>query len=317
MEAADWFGCDVREAPAATDEQLLAVHPAAYLDFLRRLSERGGGAIDADTFAMAATWDAALRSAGGAVALVDALLGGEGHAGVSALRPPGHHAEAARAMGFCFLANAAIAARHAQAAHGVERVLILDWDVHHGNGTEAIFREDPSVLFCSIHESPLYPGTGPASEAGAGAGEGYTVNLPVPGGSGDTVWRSLAEHVACALIGAWRPELVIVSAGFDAHVRDPLASCTVTEDGFAGMAASVRRAADGVGAPTAIVLEGGYDLEAIAGSMTALMPVLVATARPDADVVDVPRHPLADSALERLARWWPNLAGYSGATRWT
>ena len=317
MEASDWFGCDVRDAPEAADEPLLAVHPAEYLEYLRELCERGGGAIDADTFAVRETWPAALHSAGGAVALVDALLGGEAHAGVAALRPPGHHAEQARAMGFCFLANAAIAARHAQAAFGVERVLILDWDVHHGNGTEAIFRDDPSVLFVSIHESPLYPGTGPASFAGVGPGEGYTVNLPVPGGSGDATWRSLVEHVACALIGAWQPGLVVVSAGFDAHVRDPLATCTVTEAGYAGMAASVRRAADGVGAPLAVVLEGGYDLEAIAGSMAALMPVLVAGARPDADAVDVPRHPLAEAALERLAPWWPNLAGYSGATRWT
>jgi acetoin utilization deacetylase AcuC-like enzyme len=317
MEASGWFGCDVRVAPEATEEQLLAVHPARYLEFLRRLCERGGGAIDADTFAVPETWPAALHAAGGAAAVVDALLGGEAHAGVAALRPPGHHAEPMRAMGFCFVANAAVAARFAQAAYGVERVLVLDWDVHHGNGTEEIFRADPTVLFCSIHQSPLYPGSGPASSVGTGPGEGYTVNLPVPGGSGDTVWRSLVEHVACALIGAWRPELVIVSAGFDAHVRDPLATCTVTDAGFAGMAASVRRAADGVGAPVALVLEGGYDLEALAGSMTALMPVLVAGARPDADVVDVPRHPLAEAALERLARWWPNLAGYSGATRWT
>ena len=151
-----------------------------------------------------------MRAAGGAVALVDALLGGEADVGVSALRPPGHHAEAARAMGFCFFGNVAVAARRATSAHGLSRVLIVDWDVHHGNGTNDIFHADADVLFVSIHESPLYPGTGPASDVGSGAGEGYTVNLPVPGGSGDAVYRSLVEHVACALI-----RVVAAGAGAD------------------------------------------------------------------------------------------------------
>ena len=212
---------------------------------------------------MPGTYGAALRACGGAVALVDALLGGAAAVGVSALRPPGHHAEAARAMGFCFFGNVAVAARRATSAHGLSRVMIVDWDVHHGNGTNDIFHADADVLFLSIHESPLYPGTGPASDVGSGAGEGYTVNLPVPGGSGDAVYRSLIEHVACGLIRSWEPELVLVSAGFDAHRDDPLATCRVTEAGFAGMTASLRRACDGVGAPMGLVLEGGYDLGAL------------------------------------------------------
>ena len=178
-------------------------------------------------------------------------------------------------MGFCFFDNVAVAARRARDEHGAERVLILDWDVHHGNGTNEIFHADPGVLFVSIHESPLYPGTGPASDVGSGPGEGYTVNLPVPGGTGDAGYRSLVEHVTGALIRDWRPQLVLVSAGFDAHVDDPLATCRVSEAGYAGMTASVRRAADDVGAPVGLVLEGGYDLGALSRSMAALMPVLL------------------------------------------
>jgi acetoin utilization deacetylase AcuC-like enzyme len=305
MERHDWFGCTVADAPPAARELLLAVHSERHLDRIEALCAAGGGRIDADTAVVPATWEAALRAAGGAAALVDALVTGEATTGVSALRPPGHHAEPDRAMGFCFFDNVAVAARRATAAHGLRRVLVLDWDVHHGNGTNAIFHTAPDVLFVSIHESPLYPGTGPASDAGAGAGEGFTVNLPVPGGSGDEVWGSLVEHVGAALVRAWSPELVLVSAGFDAHHADPLAGCTVTEAGFAGMTASLRRACDAVGAPMGLVLEGGYDLGGLSRSMAALMPVLVADA-PPAPVV-LPRHPLAEQALGRLERWWPGL----------
>jgi acetoin utilization deacetylase AcuC-like enzyme len=302
MSAHDWFGVHQVEAPEVSREALELVHPGSHIDFIRSLSEAGGGAIDADTYAVAGTYGAALRAAGGAVALVDALLGGDAGVGVSALRPPGHHAEVARAMGFCFFGNAAVAARRATSAHGLSRVMILDWDVHHGNGTNDIFHGDADVLFLSIHESPLYPGTGPESDVGSGDGVGYTVNLPVPGGSGDAVYRSLVEHVACGLIRSWEPELVLISAGFDAHRDDPLATCRVTEAGFAGMTASLRQACDGVGAPVGLVLEGGYDLGALSGSMAALMPVLVDPATPGSQAVDV--HPLARRAAGRLSAWW-------------
>ncbi len=305
MSANDWFGCERVSAPAAERELLLAVHPESHVAMIEALSASGGGMIDMDTTATPGTYEAAVRAAGGAAALVDALLGDGVRAGVSAMRPPGHHAETARAMGFCFFGNAAIAARRAQQAHGAERVLILDWDVHHGNGTNEIFHEDPSVLFVSIHEWPLYPGTGPAADLGVGEGEGYTVNLPVPGGSGDACWRSLVEHVGGALITEWRPDLVLVSAGFDAHRDDPLADCRVSEAGFAGMTASLRRACDAVGAPLGLVLEGGYDLGAIAHSMAALMPVLVAESASAPEALE--RHPLAVAALERLRPWWPAL----------
>jgi acetoin utilization deacetylase AcuC-like enzyme len=305
MARHDWFGAALLDAPEVERDLLETIHPEPYVTALEELCARGGGFLDADTAAVPATFEAALRAAGGATALVDGLLGGGERVGVSALRPPGHHAEPSQAMGFCFFGNAALAARRATGVHGLERVLILDWDVHHGNGTEAIFARDSDVLFISIHEWPLYPGTGPASFVGEGPGEGYTVNLPVPGGSGDGVYRSLVAHVAVPLIAAWEPQLVLVSAGFDAHRADPLASCTVTEAGFAGMTASLRAACDAIGAPLGLVLEGGYDLGALAGSMAALMPVLVDPATPDAGSVE--RHPLAAQAVERLAPFWPSL----------
>jgi acetoin utilization deacetylase AcuC-like enzyme len=307
MERHGWFGWEREEAPRATRDQLSRVHSLAHVDLIAELSARGGGAIDLDTSAVAGTYEAALRSAGGAVALVEALLRDGDRCGVSALRPPGHHAAKARAMGFCFFNNVAVAAAHARAEHGAERVLILDWDVHHGNGTNDIFHADPSVLFCSIHEWPLYPGTGPASDAGSGAGEGFTVNMPVPGGSGDAVHGSLVEHVVAPLIRAWEPQLVLVSAGFDAHRADPLATCRLTEAGFAGMTASLRRACADVGAPLGLVLEGGYAVDALAASMAALMPVLGDPEVPAPVELDV--HPLARDAWERLAAWWPAQAG--------
>jgi acetoin utilization deacetylase AcuC-like enzyme len=301
-----WFGCDIREASAATREQLCAVHPSHHVSFIDELSARGGGMIDMDTAAEPGTYEAARRAAGAAVALVDALLGGQARAGVCGTRPPGHHAETARAMGFCFFNNAAVAARRARDAHGIERVLVLDWDVHHGNGTEEIFLADPSVLFVSIHQSPLYPGTGPASELGSGAGRGFNVNLPVPPGAGDETFCSLVTHVVAPLIRAWEPGLVLLSAGFDAHELDPLAQCRVTERGYCAMTASVRAAADAVGAPVGLLLEGGYSVEALSHSMAALVPVLIGDRVPG---VQVERHALADEAASRLAPWWPGLDG--------
>ena len=291
------------QAPQVAREVLELVHPATYVDSIRALCESGGGAIDADTYAMPGTYGAALRAAGGAVALVDALLGGEADVGVSALRPPGHHAEAARAMGFCFFGNVAVAARRATSAHGLSRVMIVDWDVHHGNGTNDIFHADADVLFVSIHESPLYPGTGPASDVGSGAGEGYTVNLPVPGGSGNAAYRSLVEHVACGLIRAVGARAGADPAGFDAHRDDPLATCRVTEAGFAGMAASLRRgprrrraARRGAG--------GRLRPRRARRSMAAVMPVLVDASTPGRVEVEV--HPLARGRASGCA-WWPGL----------
>ncbi len=189
-------------------------------------------------------------------------------------------------------------------------MLILDWDVHHGNGTNDIFHRDPDVLYVSIHESPLYPGTGPASDVGSGPGEGYTVNLPVPAGSGDAAWCSLVEHVVVSLGLEYRPGLILLSAGFDAHVRDPLAGCRVTREGYAQMAASMRGLADELDVPLGVVLEGGYDLEALAESTVATLEVVGADEH--AEHAAVMLHPLAAQAAGRLAERWPLVGAVAG-----
>ena len=306
LEGNDWFGWDRVLSPAATREQLLRVHPESHLDLIESLCAAGGGAIDADTACVPETWEAALRGAGGSVALVDALLTGAAPSGFAIHRPPGHHAEPVRAMGFCFLANAAVAAEHARAAHGVERVMVVDWDVHHGNGTEACFADRADVLFASIHQSPLYPGTGPASFAGVGDGEGFNVNLPVPPGSGDETFVSLVEHVVVPLARAYEPGLILVSAGFDAHELDPLASCRVTEAGFVAMTELLLGVGAQLEAPVGFVLEGGYSVEALARSVCAMAPVFTADRDASASAgaaVD----PLSEAAVGRLQRWWPDL----------
>jgi acetoin utilization deacetylase AcuC-like enzyme len=272
------------------------------------VAARGGGMIDADTVVSAGSYTAALHAAGGAVALVDQLLDGSAPTGFSAHRPPGHHAEAARAMGFCLFNNIAVAARHALDAHGLERVMIVDWDVHHGNGTDDIFHEDPRVLFLSIHQSPLYPGTGAAADVGSGPGRGATVNLPVGPGTGDDVYRSLIDHVAVPLARRFAPQLLLISAGFDAHAEDPLADCVVTDEGFAAMAGSLRDAAAGLGIPVGGVLEGGYDLPALARSVAATLEAL--GGHPGVPAGDAPAVSAeARHALNRLDEFWPGIAG--------
>ena len=304
----DWLGWDVRLSPAAARSTITAIHPPEHVERIEALCRAGGGMIDMDTIVSPGSFEAALHAAGGAVALVDALLGLERlPAGAALHRPPGHHAEPARAMGFCLFDNVAIGAQHALDAHGARRVMIFDWDVHHGNGTNAIFHARDDVLFCSIHQSPLYPGTGPASDTGSGRGEGFTVNMPVPAGSGDAVFLSHVEHVVVPLARACEPDLLLVSAGYDAHADDPLASCVVTDAGFAGMAALMRAVARELGVPLGIVLEGGYDLGALSRSVVATLAVVGSEQPPPA--IDVPAHPLALRVQERLAgSHWPALA---------
>jgi acetoin utilization deacetylase AcuC-like enzyme len=302
----DWLGWEVRESEPAERSLVEAVHPPGYVHAIEQLCAAGGGDLDLDTVVSRDSFEAALHSAGGAAQVVDTVMGASAPVAASLHRPPGHHAEASRAMGFCLFNNVAIAARRALDAHGLSRVLILDWDVHHGNGTNDIFHADPQVLFVSIHQWPLYPGTGAASDEGSGPGAGYTVNLPVPGGSGDERWCSLVEHVVGPLATAYAPELVLVSAGFDAHADDPLANCEVSDDGFATMAGSVRRLADSLGVPIGMVLEGGYDLGALARSTARVLEVLGAPQAPAAP--DLPVHPGASEAASRLAARWPALA---------
>jgi acetoin utilization deacetylase AcuC-like enzyme len=308
LDRRGWLGYERMASPEAELTDLLAVHPERHLDLIEALAARGGGQIDADTVVSAGSWEAAQHAAGGAVRLVDALLDGEAPTGISVHRPPGHHAEAARAMGFCLVNNIAVAARHAVVQRGLSRVLILDWDVHHGNGTNDIFNADPSVLFVSVHQSPLYPGTGPASDVGSGAGRGMSVNLPVAPGSGDAVFCGLVEHVAVPLARAWKPQLLLVSAGFDAHREDPLADCTVTDAGYAAMAAAMRDVGGELRAPVGAVLEGGYALGALGRGVAETMAAL-AGAPGAGDRVPAPDFAGARAARERLAEWFPALSG--------
>jgi acetoin utilization deacetylase AcuC-like enzyme len=306
LDARGWCGFERRESPKATDEQLLAVHPRAHVERIRALAAAGGGRIDADTIVSAGSWEAALHGAGGAVAVVDALLTGDSDRAASVHRPPGHHCETAEPMGFCLLNNVAVAARHAVRVHGVQRVLVLDWDVHHGNGTAEIFAGSADVLFASIHEFPLYPGTGRPTEVGHGAGEGLTVNLPVPGGSGDEVWVGMTEEVVLPIARDWSPQLILVSAGYDAHADDPLAGCEVSDEGFARMAGAVHRLATELDVPLGLVLEGGYDVDALARSVARTLetwsgePAAAPGARGD--------DPVVDRARQHIAGRWPALA---------
>jgi acetoin utilization deacetylase AcuC-like enzyme len=277
----DWLGLDRRQAPGAEREQLLRVHSLEHLRAIERLCANGGGMVDADTVVSEGSWEAALHSAGGAAWAAEALLSGEDRFAVCALRPPGHHAERERAMGFCLLNNVAVAAAHAIAAGGAGRVLILDWDVHHGNGTEAIFAASAEVLYASIHQSPLYPGTGDAAYEGEGEGAGLTFNLPVAPGAGNEEFSALVEHVVAPVARAYRPGLVAISAGYDAHRDDPLADCLVDESGYATMAATIRLVADELEAPVLVCLEGGYEPVALARSLGATIEALEGGAAPE------------------------------------
>jgi acetoin utilization deacetylase AcuC-like enzyme len=270
LEEDGWLGFERRSSPAVDRGLLERCHDPRYLAALERLCASGGGMIDADTVVSVGSWEAALRGAGGAVASVDALLDGAAAVTFAAGRPPGHHATSDRAMGFCLFNNVALAALHAL-ERGLERVLILDWDVHHGNGTNDIFRESAEVLYASIHQSPLYPGTGPASDRGCGAGAGFTLNMPVPAGSGDAVFLDLIRGPLAGAARGHRPQLILISAGYDAHHDDPLASCEVTTAGYGELAATMRELAAQLGAPLGLVLEGGYALDALADSVAATL----------------------------------------------
>jgi acetoin utilization deacetylase AcuC-like enzyme len=261
------------EAEEATMEQLARVHPEAYLRALLAVRPEPGDyvALDADTVMNHATARAALLGAGAAVQAADAVCTGQVRRAFCATRPPGHHAERARPMGFCLFANAVIAARHAQAVHGIERVAICDFDVHHGNGTEDVVRDDPSILFCSSHQMPLYPGTGAAAETGVG----NIHNAPLPPGAGSEAFRAAWTPMLAALRD-FSPGLVVVSAGFDAHARDPLAQLRLTEADFAWITEELCAVADACcGGRLVSLLEGGYDLAALASSAAAHVRVLL------------------------------------------
>ena len=272
---AERFAALIRvEAPLGTLDRVALCHPRAYAEALVASSPITGFVhVDADTFMSPGTIEAALRGVGGAVAAVDEVMAGKARNAFVAMRPPGHHAERERAMGFCFFNHAAIAARHAQTAHGAERVAIVDWDVHHGNGTQDIFWDDASVLYASVHEMPLYPGTGSASERGT---QGTIVNVPLRAGDGSDEFRNAFETVILPRLNAFRPDLVVISAGFDAHWRDPLADINLREADFAWATSKLMETADRHASGRIVsVLEGGYDLDALAKSTAAHVSALM------------------------------------------
>lgn len=253
----------------ATIDELTTIHLPDYVDTLERELAKGFGELDADTYYSPGTREAAWHAAGGTIELVRALAKGDGRRGFSLLRPPGHHAEPDRAMGFCLLNNIAVAARAAQ-AFGLARIAIVDWDVHHGNGTQRAFEDDPDVLVISLHQSPLYPGGGAPSEIGRGPGRGATVNLALPPGSDDAVYGEAFRRVVLPRLRAHEPELVLVSAGFDAHTRDPLAQMELSTEAYGAMATALVLEAEALGhGRIAFVLEGGYDLAALEASVAA------------------------------------------------
>jgi acetoin utilization deacetylase AcuC-like enzyme len=316
LSARDWLGFQRVGSPAVARSVLRAVHPERHIELIERAAADGGAQIDPDTLVSSGSFEAALHAAGGATTLVEMLLDGSAPTGFSAHRPPGHHAEAGRAMGFCLFNNVAVAARHALDGHGLERVMIVDWDVHHGNGTNDIFHADAGVLFVSIHQSPLYPGTGAAADVGSGDGRGFTVNLPVAPGAGDDIYRSLVDHVTVPLARLYAPQLVLISAGYDAHLEDPLADCRVTDAGFAAMARSLRDVCAELQAPLGAVLEGGYALDALARSVAATMDVIATGpgsvggpggAVAGAATTQAPVTEASRRAVQRLTEWWPDL----------
>nr|WP_202397204.1 histone deacetylase family protein [Pseudoroseomonas coralli] len=274
LEAEEFAHLLREEAPRASLEQLCRVHPEGYVRGILDIRPPEGEwvSLDGDTGMAAGSAEAVLRAAGAGVAAVDAVCRGEVRHAFCAVRPPGHHAEPRRPMGFCLFANAAVAARHAQAAHGVARVAILDFDVHHGNGSQAVVERDPSILFASTHQSPCYPGTGGENERGVG--NVFNVPLP-PGATGEAFRAAWAERLLPA-VEDFAPGLIVISAGFDAHARDPLAQLRLRESDFEWITAEICRLAErACGGRVVSTLEGGYDLDALATSAASHVRALM------------------------------------------
>ena len=253
-------------SPSVADEaRIKAVHDASYVDAVAAWCAEGYRILPTgDTTLSSASETVARMAAGAAIRAVDAVLSREADRAFCAIRPPGHHAESDRGMGFCIYNNAAVAARYAQSRFGVERVVILDWDVHHGNGTQEIFEDDPSVYYISVHQSPLYPFTGAMLEKGRGEGTGYTMNVPVAAGSGDAVFVDVLRGQVIPAMKSYQPDLLILSAGFDAHLDDPLSGTLVTDAGFQTMSRILMDFVDDAcGGRLVSLLEGGYDLEVL------------------------------------------------------
>ena len=269
---------------AATRSDIESCHGADYVKLVEATSKRNRYALDGDTITCRDSFAVGLLAVGGFLRLIDSIAAGESSNGFALVRPPGHHALRNRAMGFCLFNTITIGAQHLKNVHNAERILIMDWDVHHGNGTQDFFYEDPSVLFVSTHQFPYYPGTGAIDEVGVNAAEGYTINIPLPAGCGDAEYMRVFHDVVLPAAAKFEPQWILVSAGFDPHRRDPLGGMEVTEAGFAGMARLLVQLADRYAeGKIAFLLEGGYDLEGLNRSLRAALEAL------DSDQAEEPR----------------------------
>ncbi len=284
---------------AASDEELARVHAPGYLERLEKVLPGHTGWLDPDTYYSPKSWEAARAAAGSTSELARRVLSGELARGIAVVRPPGHHATRDTAMGFCLLNNVAVAAAALRAA-GAARVAIVDWDVHHGNGTQDIFWDDASVLYTSVHQFPYYPGTGAPTELGGEHAKGANINVGLPGGSRDADYAAVFDHVFLPALARFKPDVLLISAGFDAFEHDPLAGMRVTRGGFAAMARRLRRAADlWSGGRAVVVLEGGYDLTGLAGGMTEVLEAFVGKTPEPEPLAPLPP---ADPSSAQLAR---------------
>jgi acetoin utilization deacetylase AcuC-like enzyme len=300
-------------ARPAEDPEILRVHRESHLARIAQGARRAPAHLDPDTYLSPASLEVARLAAGAAIDLARAVARGDAPAGFAAIRPPGHHAEADRAMGFCLFNNVAIAARALQADVGVEKILILDWDVHHGNGTQHLFEDDPSILYLSTHQFPYYPGTGDAGEAGRGRGLGATVNVPMPAGCGDLEYVGALRRILIPVGARFQPQIVLVSCGFDAHRADPLASMELTAEGFGLMARTVRALSEDIcGGRLVLLLEGGYSATGLReGTGAVLDELLPAEPRPIPAAPEAPPGSTLGEVVGQVAdvhrRFFPDL----------
>ncbi|MFC1942149.1 histone deacetylase [Chloroflexota bacterium] len=277
----------------ATLEELTLVHDESHVTNVKEVAQNGGGWLDMDTVVSPGSYDAALYAAGGAIEAVKAVAGGEVNSTFALARPPGHHAVSGRAMGFCLFNNVAVAAVNTREKLGMERVCIIDFDVHHGNGTQEAFYDNPNVLYISAHQYPHYPGTGRVEETGRGEGERTTVNVPLPTGCGDAEYERVFEQIIVPAARRFKPQMILVSAGYDGHWKDEMAMMQVSVTGFARMTAIIKDLADGLcNGKLVFCLEGGYNLEAMAASVKATFDVLLG----ETEIEDSPGQPPRSSA---------------------
>ncbi len=291
----------------AKKEEIESCHSNDYIELIQSTSKTNRYALDGDTITCPDSFGIGLLAVGGFLKLLDSIAAADFRNGFALVRPPGHHAMSDRAMGFCLFNTVAIGAHHLKRHYGVKRILIMDWDVHHGNGTQDAFYQDPSVLYLSTHQYPYYPGTGAIGEVGVGKGEGYTVNVPLPVGCGDEEYLRVFKEIVIPVVNKYEPEWILVSAGFDPHKRDPLGGMVVTEKGFGVMGSLLLDLAEKqAGGKIAFLLEGGYDLTALKGSVAAVLQEMRGKGEGELPSVQGGEaiQPLIRKVLEFQERYW-------------